>query len=67
MADQAIVPFRSSVQKNPNNPQFHYHLGLAYAKVGDKQKAISSFDEAIKRKPDYTDAIEARKAVLSKE
>ena len=38
------------------SPKAHYNLGNAYAKSGQYQKAIASFKEAIRTKPDYAEA-----------
>ena len=38
----AVPQFEKCVQKSPNNPLFHYHLGLAYALAGDTAKARGS-------------------------
>ena len=51
-----IWPFRAfeqSIAKDPDNPIFHYHLGLALAKQGDLPRARRSFEAALKLRPDY--------------
>ncbi len=40
----AIPPLKLSVDKEPNNPMFHYHLGLAYAKAGNGDAGAASAD-----------------------
>lgn len=47
LASLAVPALRQSVQKSPANPIFHYHLGLAYAHAGDKEKARRSLQEAL--------------------
>ncbi len=39
LATLAVPPFQKSVEKDPKNPVYHYHLGLAYAKAGDQKRA----------------------------
>ena len=34
LATLAIGPLQTSVEREPENPVFHYHLGLAYARTG---------------------------------
>ena len=34
----AIGSFQSSIQKDPKNPVYHYHLGLAYAKTATRTR-----------------------------
>ena len=66
LAALAIPAFQSSVQADPKNPTYRYHLGLAYAKNGDTVRAKAAFDEALKQKPDFREADEARKALGAK-
>jgi tetratricopeptide (TPR) repeat protein len=63
MAALAISPLESSVQRDPKNPVYRYHLGIAYAKTGDRVRAKASFDEALKQRPGYADAEAARRAL----
>jgi predicted Zn-dependent protease len=52
----AIPAFEKSVEKAPENPSYHYHLGLAYQKAGDPIRARAAAQQALKIKPDYADA-----------
>ena len=61
----AIPPLQASVQKDPNNPLFHYHLGLAYKKAGNSTQARESLSRALTLKPDFSGAQEARAALES--
>ncbi len=65
LAEQAIPAFESSVQNSPKDPTYRYHLGLAYAKAGQLVKAREALDEALRQKPDFREAAEARKALPS--
>jgi Flp pilus assembly protein TadD len=56
----AIQPFRFALEKAPDNPAFHYHLGLAYAQAGDKAAARLAMEKALKLKADFEGADEAR-------
>jgi Tfp pilus assembly protein PilF len=64
MAIQAIGPLLQSIRINPNKPIFHYHLGLAYQKAGEKDKARASFERALSL-GEFADADAARKALES--
>lgn len=56
----AVAPLQLSVQKDPNNPTFHYHLGIAYAKAGNASAARQALSRALALKPDFTGAADAR-------
>jgi len=63
LPDLAIRAFEQSIAKNPNNPLYHYHLGLASVRMGDYGRARRSLETALKLKPDYMDAQRALKSV----
>ena len=65
LADLAIPPLLASVEQDPKNASYRYHLGLAYAKKGDKRKARDAFDEALKIQPGLKEAADARNALLT--
>ncbi len=51
MPSLAVRPFQDSLAKRPNVAEVLYHLGLTYAKLGDKAKARDSLDRALKIDP----------------
>ena len=61
----AIPPFRVSVERNPKNPTYHYHLGLAYSKSGDDTRARASLQTAVALKPDFAEADDARRLLAA--
>ena len=61
----AIAAIRLSIEKDPNNPIYHYHLGLAYAKSNEPARARASIEHALKLKPDFQGADQARNALAS--
>lgn len=65
MAELAIRPFEFSVEKDPKNPVFAFHLGLAYAKAGRTDKARETLDRALKLQPDFPGADQARTTLAS--
>jgi tetratricopeptide (TPR) repeat protein len=65
LADLAIRPLSESVEKDPSNALYHYHLGLAYAKVGDKVKARKSLERSIELNGKGEDADAARKVLAT--
>ena len=62
-ASLAIAPLEASVAKNPDNVMYLYHLGLTYAKVGNRAKARETLERALKLNPAFDGAGEARKTL----
>jgi len=65
LASLAVPLFQSTVDKDPSNAEYHYHLGLAYGRTGDKVKASESLSRALALKPDFNGAQDARTALAS--
>lgn len=61
----AIPPLERSVKADAQNPQYHYHLGLAYAKAGRVQDARRSLERALQLQGDFPGADEARSTLAS--
>jgi Flp pilus assembly protein TadD len=51
LSDSAIEIFRDLVAKNPANPTYRYHLGMAFYQKGDKPQAKRELQAALQRKP----------------
>jgi putative PEP-CTERM system TPR-repeat lipoprotein len=64
LPDLAIPHFEASVKAAPNDAVYRYHLGLAYQQAGDRPEAQQAFDEALRLRPDYKDAADARARLL---
>lgn len=60
----AIASLKQSVAADPKEPVYTYHLGLAYAKNGDKDQARQALERALAMKPDFNGSSDAR-AVLT--
>lgn len=52
----AIRQLRQSVDAEPNNSTYQYHLGLAYAKGGDRDRARLALRNAVRLNPRFTEA-----------
>lgn len=61
--DNALVIFRELVKKQPENPTFRYHLGVAYAQRGDAAKAKEELNAALRAKPSSKELEQIRKAL----
>ncbi len=58
--DSALLEFKNCLEKEPNNPVFHYHLGLAYNKKWDYANAEKALKKALALQDDFTGADEAK-------
>jgi len=63
MGSLAIAPLQQSIAKAPNNPTYHYHLGVAYASTGDKARARQSFERALALNPSAEESAQTKKAL----
>jgi tetratricopeptide (TPR) repeat protein len=62
---RAVRALERSVEGDPTNPVYHYHLGLAYVDVGESSKARQSLERALRIHPDFTHARDARRVLES--
>ncbi len=65
LATLAIAPFQKSIELDPKNPIFHFHLGLAYLKNGDSPKARIALRDALALAPNFAGAAEAKQVLAS--
>lgn len=61
----AIKSLQLSVQRRPDSSTFQFHLGLAYAKSGDKIRAKRAMETALRLKPDFDGADEANRILTT--
>jgi tetratricopeptide (TPR) repeat protein len=61
----AVKTLRQAVEQTPTNPVFHYHLGLAYAKSGEPARAKTALQTALRLRPDFQGADEAKRTLGS--
>lgn len=65
MASLAIRPLEESLRKRPESAEVLFHLGLAYAKVGNNDKARASLEQALKLDPDFPGSDVAKQTLAS--
>lgn len=63
LAEQSIPLFQQALEKDPTNALTHFHLGMAYAKLGEDSKAITALKKALALDPKMSEAEEARKTL----
>jgi putative PEP-CTERM system TPR-repeat lipoprotein len=60
LASLAISTLKVSVESDPQNAVYQYHLGLAYASAGDATRATQSLSHALALRPDFDGAHQAK-------
>lgn len=65
LASLAVSTLKVCTEQEPGNPTYQYHLGLAYASAGDAARAAQALTRALKLKPDFDEAREARDRLTS--
>jgi Tfp pilus assembly protein PilF len=65
MGSFAVPLLTAALDQEPNNPEYHYHLGLVYAQAGEDAKARKSFQAALKLNPRFADAEHARRVMAT--
>jgi tetratricopeptide (TPR) repeat protein len=58
-------PLNEAVKKDGNNPLYLYHLGKAYAGMGDKQRAKSTLERALKLSSNFPGSSDATRTLAS--
>jgi tetratricopeptide (TPR) repeat protein len=59
----AIKALDRAIELDAKNPTFQYHLGLAYARSGDIQRARARLEAALRLRPDFDGAVDARRVL----
>ena len=58
--DGAIRLLRNSVQRDPQNASYNYHIGVAYYRNGQKHEAEQALQTALKLDPNSGSAHDAK-------
>ena len=61
----AVRPLESALKQLPNNAELLVHLGLTYAKLGEKEKARQTLERALKLDPRVVGGQEAKRVLAS--
>ena len=59
----AVPLLEDAIAKDPRRATYHAHLGLVYAKAGDKARAKASLTRALELEPNLPEAAEARRVL----
>ncbi|NWF83751.1 MAG: tetratricopeptide repeat protein, partial [Bryobacteraceae bacterium] len=60
LTDNAISIFLDLVRRQPKNPLYHYHLGMAQLQKGNRAAARQSLQTALQLKPSKQDEVRIR-------
>lgn len=63
--EKAICEFETCLAINKNHVQSYGNMGICYAKLGQKAKALAAFDKAIELDPSYEPAIINRLEIVA--
>ena len=59
----AVPLLELCAERDPKNALYHFHLGMAYAQRGDDRKARGSLERALKLRPDFPGAADAKRTL----
>jgi tetratricopeptide (TPR) repeat protein len=62
---QATLYLQQSLDVEPANPVYTYHLGMAYARKGEGAKARRLLEAALRLDPKFSNASDAKKTLAS--
>lgn len=65
LSSLAIESLSASAQRQPDNPTYNYHLALAHHQSGNNAEARKYLEKALKAKPDFEGAADAKKLLES--
>jgi tetratricopeptide (TPR) repeat protein len=65
LPELAIPVLLASIEKDPNNAAYHFHLGVAYSKRGNREKARTSLERAIKLGGDSAEGRDAKRLLAA--
>jgi len=60
LSDDAVRVFKGLSEKDPSNPTFHYHFGMALLQKGDRPSAKKELETAMKDNPSKDQAAQIR-------
>jgi len=63
LVEQSVPLFQQALEKDSENALTHFHLGMAYAKLGEDSKAIAALKRALALDPQLSTAAEARRTL----
>jgi len=62
---QALRNLEDAVRGNPRHPLYQYHLGVAFARLGQTQKARAALAQSLALDPAFADRPDAEAALAA--
>ncbi len=64
--EDALKCYQEAKKQKPDDARIDYYIGLMWGNQADCQKALTSFEDALRLKPDFTDAMLAKGIMLAR-
>jgi len=64
--EDALKCYAQAKMQIPNDPRIDYYIGVTWGNMADYEKALASFEIALRVKPDFTDAVLGKGIMLAK-
>ena len=64
--DEALKCYEEAKKQRPTDARIDYYIGLMWGNLADYQKAFVSFEQALRLKPDFTDALIGKGIMLAR-
>jgi tetratricopeptide (TPR) repeat protein len=64
--EDALKVYAVAKTQRPTDARIDYYIGLMWGNMADNQKALASFEQALRLKPDFTDALLGKGIMLSR-
>ncbi len=58
--------YEDAKKQRPTDARIDYYIGLMWGNLADYQKALASFEQALRLKPDFTDALLGKGIMLAR-
>ena len=64
--EDALKCYEEAKKQRPTDARIDYYIGLMWGNLADYQKALASFEQALRLKPDFTDALLGKGIMLAR-
>ncbi len=64
--EDALKCYEEAKKQRPTDARIDYYIGLMWGNLADNEKALVSFEQALRLKPDFTDALLGKGIMLAR-